>query len=330
MGLITNGLILGSGGGTVAVSGSGEINTGSNLGAGQGIFASKSGPTLQFKSLTVGGNLELTSTGTEIKLSAAGGTSGLTQASAESLITSYGYISETSANSKYYTLGGAINTTGSLSIPSIGTNFLSVSTTNGDGLLVSDNNITLNVGNTSGSIDFVDNSTSGSLNLGSNGSFLGGIYLGAVGANLFIKNVLFNDPVTNRVLYYNGSEYEWSDPETLFDSQNTRVSAVTTNAAGTYIYQEQIIANQIKSYTVIGHAYNNSDLTISKNFNLSFGVAREDINNAVLIGGTTNSIINGTQTYNITPIVSASDMKLLVEGSASSSVSWILNIREVV
>lgn len=56
-----------------AAGGAGEANTASNLGSGSGVFASKSGVDLQFKSLVAGSNVTLTPTGTEIAISAATG-----------------------------------------------------------------------------------------------------------------------------------------------------------------------------------------------------------------------------------------------------------------
>lgn len=49
--------------------GGGEVNTASNLGAGTGVFATKVGTDLQFKSLVQGSNMTISSTGTEITLS---------------------------------------------------------------------------------------------------------------------------------------------------------------------------------------------------------------------------------------------------------------------
>lgn len=56
-----------------AASGSGEANTASNLGAGEGIFAQKVGVDLQFKSLVAGSNITLTPTATEITIASTGG-----------------------------------------------------------------------------------------------------------------------------------------------------------------------------------------------------------------------------------------------------------------
>lgn len=47
----------------------GEANTASNLGDGEGVFAQKSGVDLQFKSLVAGNNVTLSSTGTEVTIS---------------------------------------------------------------------------------------------------------------------------------------------------------------------------------------------------------------------------------------------------------------------
>jgi len=54
----------------------GEVNTASNLGAGQGLFVSKVGSDLQFKSITAGTNITLTPSGTELQISASGGGGG--------------------------------------------------------------------------------------------------------------------------------------------------------------------------------------------------------------------------------------------------------------
>lgn len=52
--------------------GSGEVNTASNLGSGAGVFASKVGADLQFKSLVAGSGVTLTPTGTTITITASG------------------------------------------------------------------------------------------------------------------------------------------------------------------------------------------------------------------------------------------------------------------
>lgn len=54
---------------TIAAAAAGEANTASNLGAGTGLYASKSGVDLRFKSLVAGYNQALSATGTEVTLS---------------------------------------------------------------------------------------------------------------------------------------------------------------------------------------------------------------------------------------------------------------------
>lgn len=49
-----------------------DTTAASNLGAGQGVFAQKSGSTLQFKSLVAGANITLASNGTTITITGAG------------------------------------------------------------------------------------------------------------------------------------------------------------------------------------------------------------------------------------------------------------------
>ncbi|MBU0593364.1 MAG: hypothetical protein KKH74_06455 [Gammaproteobacteria bacterium] len=59
-----------------AEGGSGEINTASNLGAGQGLFTAKSGVNLPFKSLVAGTNVTLSATSDAITINATGGGGG--------------------------------------------------------------------------------------------------------------------------------------------------------------------------------------------------------------------------------------------------------------
>jgi hypothetical protein len=54
----------------------GEINTASNLGAGEGLFAGKVGVDLQYKSIVAGSNIAFTPTATQVTISSAGGTPG--------------------------------------------------------------------------------------------------------------------------------------------------------------------------------------------------------------------------------------------------------------
>ena len=65
----------GDGSNLTGISGAGEVNTGSNVGGGEGIFSGKSGVDLQFKSLTsTGGTVTISSTGATVNLeNAAGG-----------------------------------------------------------------------------------------------------------------------------------------------------------------------------------------------------------------------------------------------------------------
>lgn len=57
-------------------AGTGEANTASNLGAGEGIFAQKSGVDLQFKSLIAGSNITLTPSANEITIASTGSAAG--------------------------------------------------------------------------------------------------------------------------------------------------------------------------------------------------------------------------------------------------------------
>lgn len=58
--------------GNLNAAGSGEVNTASNLGAGSGVFASKVGVDLQFKSLVAGTNVTLTPASNTITIAATG------------------------------------------------------------------------------------------------------------------------------------------------------------------------------------------------------------------------------------------------------------------
>jgi hypothetical protein len=71
---INNESILGSG--NLVVTGSGEVNTASNLGTGSGIYSTKVGSDLRFKSLKAGTNVTLSSDANEITINASGGGGG--------------------------------------------------------------------------------------------------------------------------------------------------------------------------------------------------------------------------------------------------------------
>jgi hypothetical protein len=58
---------------TVSGGGSGETNTASNVGTGQGVFKAKSGVDLQFKSLVAGSNIILTPNANDITITSTGG-----------------------------------------------------------------------------------------------------------------------------------------------------------------------------------------------------------------------------------------------------------------
>jgi hypothetical protein len=78
---------------STATGGSGEVNTASNLGAGSGIFASKVGTDLQFKSIVQGTGISITSTGTEITISnTGGGGSGADGLSAYEIAVNNGFV----------------------------------------------------------------------------------------------------------------------------------------------------------------------------------------------------------------------------------------------
>ena len=58
------------------LSGTGQTNTASNLGAGEGIYSTKVGVDLQFKSLIGGDNITLTADSNEITISGSAGGGG--------------------------------------------------------------------------------------------------------------------------------------------------------------------------------------------------------------------------------------------------------------
>ena len=71
----------GSGGGGGGGGGGGDITDGANIGTGAGVFSTKSGSALLFKSLRAGANVTLTPGASDITISAAGGSGSATTAS---------------------------------------------------------------------------------------------------------------------------------------------------------------------------------------------------------------------------------------------------------
>jgi len=67
-------------GGASGGGGSGEVNTASNVGSGDGVFKQKAGVDLEFKSLVEGSNITLTANTNDITIAAAGGSGAPTDA----------------------------------------------------------------------------------------------------------------------------------------------------------------------------------------------------------------------------------------------------------
>ena len=83
-------------------SGSGEVNTASNVGTGEGTFSQKSGVDLEFKSLKAGTNVTIGSSGTEITISSSGGGGG---AAGSGNLVSINYIVANNDSSIDFTTG---------------------------------------------------------------------------------------------------------------------------------------------------------------------------------------------------------------------------------
>ena len=90
----------------LAGGGGGEANTASNLGAGEGLYASKVGVDLRFKSLVAGANVTLSSDGDEITIDAAGGGGGSGTVTSVAL----------SAPTGFAVSGSPVTTTGTLAL----------------------------------------------------------------------------------------------------------------------------------------------------------------------------------------------------------------------
>lgn len=105
----------------IGQSGGGEANTASNLGAGQGLFASKSGVDLRFKSLVGGTNVTLGADGNTVTINAApGGGGGLEQYEAQGLLEGDNrcYVTCTEEGCTFSrTGGGGQNTEGTIAVP---------------------------------------------------------------------------------------------------------------------------------------------------------------------------------------------------------------------
>ena len=117
--------------------GEGEKNTGANIGSGTGVFAGKSGKTLQFKSFVAGDNIVINSTGTEIAISSSGEISGtITNAHTASIAVNADKLDNLHATDftlQYVTSNGA-TTTNTLSVADLSASVnISASAFYGDG-----------------------------------------------------------------------------------------------------------------------------------------------------------------------------------------------------
>lgn len=71
-------------------AGSGETNTGANVGTGEGeVFRDKTGVTLNFKKIQAGANITVTNNADEIVIAATGGGGGLSLAQAHAVALSF-------------------------------------------------------------------------------------------------------------------------------------------------------------------------------------------------------------------------------------------------
>ena len=118
--------------------GGGEVNTASNLGAGDGLYASKSSVDLQFKSLTAGAGITLTPSGTEISISGTGA------APAWGDITGT-LADQTDLQTEIDTKLDVADTTAANMLVSDGANWISV-TISGDATIATDGTMTVNAG----------------------------------------------------------------------------------------------------------------------------------------------------------------------------------------
>lgn len=94
-----------------ATGGSGETNTASNLGAGQGVYSTKVGVDLRFKSLVAGTNVSLSSDSNQITINATGG-SGETNTASNLGLTGEGvFASKVGVDLQFKKLIAGTNTT---------------------------------------------------------------------------------------------------------------------------------------------------------------------------------------------------------------------------
>jgi hypothetical protein len=202
-------------------------------------------------------------------------------------------------------------------------------------------NTTLNMFRSGGSgyTYIVDNGTFSLTNVGVGGGMIDigystpffQTYLGAIGSFTYINSIQWPTayPGVNQTLQFNGVALEWVNMPAEYTPEfnETRVSATTTTASLTPIWEADLDVGDVVAYEGTFTAANISNLGESSKFHIKFGAV--NIAGAVSLIGNTFELVQTGTSYNMQADISGNSVHINAVGEAATTVQWLGSVKEI-